>query len=124
MRRTANDDGGWLWESALNERSIIGFKGSEGGLEQLALRDDDDVEPRRDLVTPENLSYQSFSQVSLYRAAQFLRRRDPQPAHGLLVREKKQGEKPAVDASPPLVNVLEFRPPTNPFRRAEADTPG
>ena len=75
-RRTVNDNGGWLLESAFDECSVIGFKSSEGGLEQVALGYYDDVEPWRDLVTPENLSYQSFSSVSLDRAAQFSRRRD------------------------------------------------
>jgi len=53
------------------------------------VRDDDDVEPWRDLVATENLSYQSFGAVSPNRAAQFLRRRDAQAPYGLLGRQDK-----------------------------------
>ena len=50
--------------------AVIGFKGGQAGVEQLALGHDDDVEARRDLVATENLSNQSFSSISLDRAAQ------------------------------------------------------
>ena len=52
-------------ETPFEEVAIVGFKDGQAGVEQLALRDDDDVEPGRDLVATENLSYQSFSAISL-----------------------------------------------------------
>ena len=60
--------------------AVFGFKGGQAGVEQLSLGHDDDVEPRRDLVTTENLSNQSFSTISLDRAAQLLRGGDAQAA--------------------------------------------
>src|SRR5438105_11427904 len=116
-RRDAGGSGGWLSQSAFDERSVIGFKSSEAGLEQIALGDDDDVEPRRDLVTPENLSYQAFSSVSLDRAAQFLRRCDPESARRLLVGQQEDCEEPAVDLGSAVVNLLEFGPPTDSLGR-------
>ena len=112
-RRAVNDSRGWFSESAFDKRSVIGFKCSEAGLEQVALGYDDDVEPCRDLIAPENLSYQSFSSVSLDRAAQFLRSGHAQPAHRLLVRQEKDGEISAMDADAAVVNLLEFGPPTD-----------
>ena len=70
--------------------AVIGFKGGQAGVEQLPLRHDDDVEAGRDLVATENLSNQSFSSISLDRAAQFLRGGDPQPADWQRVRQDEQ----------------------------------
>ena len=50
--------------ATLDETSVFGFKNGQGGVEQVAVGDDDDVEPRGDLVATENLSYQSFGAVS------------------------------------------------------------
>jgi len=51
----------------------LGFKGTQGGIEQFPLWDDDDIKAGRCLVATENLSNQSFSSISLDGAAQFLR---------------------------------------------------
>ena len=60
--------------------AIFSFKGSQAGVEQLAFRHDDDVEAWRDLVATEDLSNQSFSSISLNRAADLPGRRDPEQA--------------------------------------------
>ena len=60
-------------EAAGEKVSVIGFKGAQAGIEQLALGDDDDVETRGDFVATENLSNQTFTSISLDGAAQFFR---------------------------------------------------
>ena len=82
-------------------------------MKEVTLWDDDHVEPKSDLVPPENLSYQAFSSVSLDRATQFLCRRDPQPTQWLLVCQQKHGEVSTVDFCAAVVNLLEFGAPTN-----------
>src|SRR5215831_12209955 len=111
--RTGGEDRGRFSEPAFNERSVFSFKSSEAGLEEVTLWDDDHVEPKSDLVPPENLSYQAFSPVSLDRATQFLCRRDPQPTQWLLVCQQKHGEVSTVDFCAAVVNLLEFGAPTN-----------
>jgi hypothetical protein len=76
-----------LAKASFDEVSVISFKGTQAGVEKFTLGDDDDVEPRRDLVSTKNLSNQSFSSISLNRATDFLGRRDPEPSHTLLVGE-------------------------------------
>ena len=71
---------------ALDEAAVIGFKGSQGGVEQVTLGDDDDIEPWRDLVATENLSNQAFRTVSLNRPSELPGGRDPQTARPELVR--------------------------------------
>lgn len=100
-------------EAALEEVSVIGFKGGQAGVEQLAFRDDDDVEAWRDVVTAENLSYQSFSTISLHRAAEFFRRRDSQTADVLLVGQDEDCDVPAVRPGAPIVDPPEFRAAAN-----------
>lgn len=96
-------------EAAREEVSVIGFKGGQGSVEQLALWDDDDVEARGDVVTTENLSYQSFSSIPLHRAADSLRRRDTQTPRFLLVRQDEHGHVPAVRLRAAVVDPLELR---------------
>jgi hypothetical protein len=62
----------------MEDLSEFDFKGSQAGVEQIPFRDDDDVEPRGGLGATENLSYQSFSFISLNRATQFTGRGNPQ----------------------------------------------
>jgi hypothetical protein len=97
------------------EGSVISFNGAQAGVEQVALRDDDHVEPGGDLVPTKDLSNQSFSSVSLNRAADLPGRRDPEPSHTLLVGQEKDRAVAAVDANAPLVDLLELRTPADVF---------
>jgi len=63
-----------------DEGSILGFKDCQAGVKQFAPGDDDHVESWCDLVTTENLSNQTFSTVSLDRAAELLRCSYPEAA--------------------------------------------
>jgi hypothetical protein len=95
----------------------LGFKGSQAGVEQFAFRDDDDVEAWRELVATKDLSNQSFSSISLDRAAQFPRGGDSQPAHRQIVREREQRQIAAVRADAAVVNLLIFRAAADAFVR-------
>src|SRR5215467_6273200 len=97
-------------EASFDEVSVISFKGAQAGVEILAFRNDDDVESRRDLVPTKYLSNQSFSPVSLNRAAYFSRRRDPEPSHARFPGQDEHRAVAAVEANAPLVYLLEFRP--------------
>jgi DNA-directed RNA polymerase beta subunit len=96
-----------LPESTFKGGAIIGFKGYLGVLEELAARHDDDVEPCRDLVTSENLSYQPLSAISLNGSAQLLRCRNPQTARTLASGQDKHRAEAAMEPGvPESFNVL------------------
>jgi hypothetical protein len=99
--------------------AIVGFKRGQRGVEQFPFRDDDDVVARGDVVSTENLTDQTFSQVSLNGAAELFRGRDPQPSDRALVGEDEyRGEAP-VDAGAVLVHVLELGAAADVFMRPE-----
>ena len=91
-------------DTAVKAVAIIGFKDGQGGVEQLALGHDDDVKPRRDVVATENLSYQSFSSVSLNGSAELFRRRDAQPSYRALVGKDEHGRVAPVDADAAFID--------------------
>jgi hypothetical protein len=98
---------------------VLGLNGSQAGVEQLALGDNDDVEPRRNLVTTENLSNESFGPVSLDCSTQALRGRDAQAADGQTIRQEEQRRKTSTNAEPLLVDTLELSPPADALVRPE-----
>ena len=97
-----------LAESAFESGAVIGFKGCQCGFEQLAARHDHDVEACGKFGASENLSYQSFSAISLDGAAQFFRCRDPQPADRLVVGQDEQRAVAAANPGAVLVDLLKF----------------
>ena len=94
--------------TALNGLAIVSFKDGQGGVEQLALGNDDDVEPGSDLVPTENLSNQSFSSVSCNRSAELFRSCDAKASHRTLVGKDEYGCEAPVDACAPLVDFLKL----------------
>jgi hypothetical protein len=107
-------------DASFEDLYVFSFKGSQGGVKQLPLRHDDDVEGWRDLVATENLSNQSFSSIPLDGATQLLRGRDPQPAHGLACRQQEEREQAPVNARALLVYTQKLGTAPNPFFRPEA----
>ena len=87
--------------------AIFGFKGSQGGVEDFTLGHDDHVEAWRDLVSTENLSNQSFSSISLNRAAHFLGRRDSEPAISAVAGQQEDGQIAPARPKAALVDQLE-----------------
>jgi len=101
---------------------VFGFKGSQRGVKQFPLRHDDHVEALRDLITTENLSNQSFSSISLNRAADFLGRRDSESPDTPLIGEQKDRGVPAMYANTVLVHLLELRPAADVFDWTESQS--
>ena len=88
--------------------AIVGFKDGQGGIEQLTLGHDDDVEAWRDVVTTKNLSNQSFRTISLNGSAKLLRRRDAEASYRALVGKDEYGGEAPVDADASLITFLEL----------------
>jgi len=107
-------------ETTLEEGSIIGFKGGQGDVEQGAFRDDDNIEPIRDLVATKHLSNQSFSSISVNRATELPGRRNPQPSHPKVVWKDEQSGVTAAGPDAPGVDLLVFDAAANAFVRAES----
>jgi hypothetical protein len=101
--------------------SKVDFNGSQAGVEQLPLRDDDNVHPWSELVATKNLSNQTFSSISNDGAADFFRRRYAQPADDHVVGEREQGEQPAMHPAASIVDPLVFDATTDPLVPAEPD---
>jgi hypothetical protein len=108
-RRTPGRHSAALAKASFNEVSVISFKGAQAGVEKLALRYNHDVESLGDVVPTKDLSNQSFSSISLYRAADLPGRRDPEPSHAPIVGQEKDRAVAAVESNPPLVDLLELR---------------
>jgi hypothetical protein len=104
-----------LPESTFESGAIIGFKRCQAGLEELAARHDDHVEPCRDLVASENLSYQPLSAISLNGAAKFFRGRNPQTTRVLTFGQDKHGAEAAMEPGTVLVHLLKLGPAANPL---------
>jgi hypothetical protein len=107
-------------DGALEGRSVVGFKGSQAGIEQLAIRYDDHVEARSQFISTENLSNQSFSSVSLDRVSELSRCRDAEPSDRQLVRQNEHRAVAAAHARAVLVNLLKSRAGLDPFIRSES----
>ena len=97
--------------------AIFGFKVSQTDVEHFPPRHDDHVEARRDLVSTENFSNQSFSSVSLDRAPQFPGGRDAEPAEFPVAGKDKNREAAPAYADAARVDQLEFGAPANPLAR-------
>ena len=97
--------------------AIFGFKVSQTDVEHFPPRHDDHVEARRDLVSTENFSNQSFSSVSLDRAPQLPGGRDAEPAEFPVAGKDKNREAAPAYADAARVDQLEFGAPANPLAR-------
>jgi hypothetical protein len=120
--RTAADGSSRLAEAAFHDGSVIGFKDCQAGTKQLALRDNYDIVSRRQVIASENLSYQTFSTISLDGAAKFSRGGNPQTSHGQVVASKEDGAVPAVHARPKLVDLLKLWAATDPVGSSKLQT--
>jgi hypothetical protein len=104
---------------ALEGGSVIGFKDGEACPKELALGYDHDVESRRDVIMTEDLSYQSFSAVSLNRTAELLGCCHAQPPNRHLVRSHKQRAKPGMNPRPRFIDRLKLCVTPDPLTRPE-----
>ena len=95
--------------------TILAFKSSQAGVEQFPLRNDHHVEATHDLVSTKNLSYQSFSAISLDRPTQLSRCRNAQPADTARGGEDEERAIPAGAAQASLIHLLELGASADPF---------
>jgi hypothetical protein len=100
---------------AFDSGSVVGFKDSQAGVEQFAFGDDDDIEPSGHLVPTIDLSNQTFSAVSLDRAAKLSSSGNPQPARWTIGRQKEERTVAAVNPMAALIHLLKFWSPANPL---------
>ena len=108
-----------LAKAAFKVVTVIGFKGTQAGVEQLSLRHDDDVEAGSSVVATENLSNQSFSSVALDRPPQFPRGGDPQTANRQPVRQEEKGAETAANPGAPFIDLLKIGASANVLVGAE-----
>ena len=99
--------------------AIIGFKDGQGGVEHLTLGHDHDIKPGRDVVTTENLSYQSFCSVSLNGSAELFRRRDAQAPHRPVVGQNEHGCVAPVNPCAAFIDFLKLGAAADVFMRPE-----
>ena len=107
-------------ESTFERGAVVSFKNGQAGFEQPSPGHDDDIEPRRDLIMSENLSYQPFSSISLDGAAEFLRGGYPQAPRFLMVGQEENRAEAAVEADAILVDLLKIRPSPDPLIGTES----
>lgn len=105
--------------TAFKAVTIVGFKGSQGGVEHFALGYDHDIKPRRDVITTENLSYQSFSSVSLNGSAELFRRRDAQASDLAVVGQDEHGRVAPVNPGAAFIDFLKLGAAADAFVRPE-----
>jgi hypothetical protein len=122
QRPTAGRQSAALAETSFDEISVISFKGAQAGVEKFALGNDDDIEPRRDLVSAKDLSNQSFSSVPLNRAADLPRRRNTESPDVAVVGQDENRGVAAVESDAPFVYLLKFRTPPDVFCGTESQS--
>jgi hypothetical protein len=106
-------------DTAFKAVTIVGFKDGQRGVKHFALGDNDDIKPWRDVVTTKNLSYESFSSVSLNRTAELFGCRDAQPSHRAVVGKDKHRRVTAVYAGAALIDFLKLGTAADVFMRPE-----
>jgi len=117
--RTPGRQSAAVADASFNEVSVISFKGAQAGAENISFRDDDDVVALGDFVSTENLSNQSFSSISLHRAADLPGRRDAEPSNSPVVGKEEHGAVTAAGANAACVNLLKLRALADVFGGAE-----
>src|SRR5437870_6952028 len=95
-------------DTAFKAVAIVGFKDGQAGVEHLALGYDDDIKPGRDVVPTENLSYQSFSSVSLNGSAELFRRRDAQTSDRTVVGQDEHGRVAPMNPGAAFIDFLKL----------------
>jgi hypothetical protein len=107
-------------EASFEEVAVISFKNGQAGVEPLTFGNDDDIEPIGEFIPTENLSYQTFSAISLDRSTQLFRRGDTEAADAQGVRLDEYRAVSTVNAGALFVNLLEFSMTADPLMTPEA----
>src|SRR5262245_31228838 len=102
-------------QSTCDEVSVVGFKGVQAGIKEIALRHNDNVEALGDFITTKNLSNQSLSSISPNGTAELARGRDAETADAEIVGQQEHGCVTAMDFGTAIVNPLKFCAAANPL---------
>jgi len=98
---------------ALKSGAEVLIERREGSGEQLRLGNDDEIKTSRRLVSPENLSNQSFSSVALDRAAEPPRSADAEPGLAGFVRQRNEGQETPLGSDASLLDAKIVGPPAD-----------
>ena len=102
--------------------AVVGFQGRQTRVEQPGLWNDNHVESRHILITAKNLSYQSFSSISLNGSPQLLCGGDTKAVHLVVIRKDKECAVATLDSGALLVHPLEFDAAAEPLVLSEPET--
>jgi hypothetical protein len=109
---------------ALQRAQIVGFERGQGRLDDLATGDNDHIDSRRGLVTPENLSYQSFGAVPPNGAANLPSGGDAEAGNGETVRQDEERQQASGGPNTLIVHLAKVRPPLDPLPAAQSRSRG
>ena len=104
---------------ALQEGAELAREAVEGGIKKFAAWNNDDIQTRGRFLVLEQFPHSALGAVSHDGAADFPRRRNPEPGHRFAGRPGEDRHKPPVDASAGLVSLLKVSPPANVLGRPE-----
>ena len=107
-------------ETSFNVGAVVTLKGSQTGVEQLALRHDNDVKTWRDLMTTKNLAYEALGSIAFNRSPEPLRGGDAQASNRKRGGQDKQRCETTVNFGAAVVHLLKLGAPANVFLRPEA----
>ena len=102
-------------KTSFNVDAVFALKGSQTGAEHFALRDNDDIETRRDLMPPEHFAHEALGAIPFNCAAVSLRGGDAESTHRQRSRQDEDGREAPVNFRAPLVHLLEIGAPANMF---------
>ena len=115
----ASESLAWPGEVAFNGCAVVTFKGGQTGFEQLSSGHHDHIVPAGDLVSTENLSYQTFSSVSPDGPAKLLRGGDAKAPDVAPSGQDEERAVSAPNAGTALVDLLEITAAADPLAGAE-----
>ena len=94
---------------------IIDLEAGKGRIKHSPARHDDDVQPGRDLMTPEDLPRESFSAIALNRSTELPAGRDTKPRRRPPVRDDEQRHETRGYPDASRVRALEIGSAANPL---------
>jgi hypothetical protein len=104
---------------ALHEGAELAFEAVEGGIEEFAAWNNDDIKTGSWFLVLEERPHPPFGAVSHDGAADFPRRRNPQPGHRLLSGPGEDRHEASVDASAGLISLFKVCAPADMLGRPE-----
>ena len=105
---------------ALHEGAELALEAVEGGIKEFPAWNNDDIQTCGRFLALEQFPHPALGAVSHYGAADFPRRRNPEPGHRLAGGPGEDRHKAPVCPGAGLVSLLKIGPPANVLGRPEA----